>query len=56
MTLKQGFYINNTNVIRITKKLEETGKNIERNGNPKIIFFELSLSLTKLLTHEKVIH
>ena len=29
--------------------LEESVKNIERNANPKIIFYELSLQFMKLL-------
>lgn len=41
--------INNKNCILIIEKIEEAIRNTESNGNKKIIFFELSLSLTKLL-------
>ena len=42
-------FINNKNSILIIEKTDEAIRNIERNGNRKIIFFELSLSLIQLL-------
>ena len=38
-----------TTLYKITQLLEESIKNIERNANPKIIFYELSLQFMKLL-------
>ena len=42
-------FIHEENAIPIIEKLEETIKSINRNGNPKIIFFELSLQMIKFL-------
>ena len=42
-------FIHQDNIIIISEKLEECIKNIERNANPKIMFYELSLQLMKLL-------
>ena len=42
-------FVHENNIIQITKLVEESIKNIERNANPKIIFYELSLQLAKLL-------
>ena len=42
-------FIHEGNIIEISEKLEECIKNIERNANSKIMFYELSLQLMKLL-------
>ena len=42
-------FIHEENTISIIEKLEETIKALNRNGNPKILFFELSLQMIKLL-------
>ena len=42
-------FVHENNIIQITQLLEESIKNIERNANPKIIFYELSLQFMKLL-------
>ena len=42
-------FLHERNIVDITEKLEGCIKNIERNANAKIIFYELSLQLTKLL-------
>lgn len=42
-------YLHQDNIIEISEKLEECVKNIERNANPKIMFYELSLQFMKLL-------
>ena len=42
-------FVHEKNIIQITQLLEESIKNIERNANPKIIFYELSLQFMKLL-------
>ena len=42
-------FVHENNIIQITKIVEESIKNIERNANSKIIFYELSLQLMKLL-------
>lgn len=42
-------FVHEKNIIQITQILEESIKNIERNANPKIIFYELSLQFMKLL-------
>ena len=42
-------FIHQDNIIEISEKLEECVKNIERNVNSKIMFYELSLQLMKLL-------
>ena len=45
-------FINNKNSILIIEKIDEAIRNIEKNGNRKIIFFELSLSLIQLLKNK----
>ena len=42
-------FINEENVILIVEKLEETINAINRNGNAKIVFFETSLEIMRLL-------
>jgi len=42
-------FIHEGNISDISEKLEECIKNIERNANAKIMFYELSLQLMKLL-------
>lgn len=42
-------FIHEGNISEISEKIEESIKNIERNANSKIIFYELSLQLTILL-------
>ncbi len=48
-------YVNETNIEEIFKLLNESLINIERNANPKLIFINLSLSLTKLIHRKKII-
>ena len=42
-------FINEGNISEITEKIEDCIKNIERNANAKIMFYELSLQIIKLL-------
>ena len=42
-------FIHEKNIVNISEKIEECSRNIERNGNTKIIFYELSLQMMKLL-------
>lgn len=42
-------FIHQDNIIQITKILEEGIENIERNGNVKIMLYELSLQMMRLL-------
>jgi DNA polymerase-3 subunit delta' len=42
-------FIHGENSVSIFKKTEKAIKNIERNANPKILFYELSLQMTRLL-------
>lgn len=42
-------FIHGKNSINMTEKLEETIRFLNRNANSKILFFELSLSIAKLL-------
>ena len=42
-------FVHEGNIKNITEKLEESVVNIERNANSKILFYELSLQLMKLL-------
>ena len=42
-------FIHEGNISEISKKMEECIKNIERNANAKIMFYELSLQLITLL-------
>ena len=45
-------FIHENNIIEITEELERAIYHIERNGNAKIIFTDLSIRLTRLL-HKK---
>lgn len=45
-------FVNGTNILGITRELEDAIYHIERNGNPKIILTDLSIKLTRLL-HKK---
>lgn len=42
-------FIHENNILDITKELEEAIFHVERNGNSKIIFTDLSIKLTRLL-------
>ncbi|GMN07878.1 DNA polymerase III subunit delta' [Croceitalea sp. MTPC5] len=42
-------FIHENNVLAITEELEDAIYHVERNGNPKIIFTDLSIKLTRLL-------
>jgi DNA polymerase-3 subunit delta' len=45
-------FIHQNNIFEITSALEDAAYHIERNGNPKIIFTDLSIKLTRLI-HKK---
>jgi len=45
-------FVHQNNIFEITKALEDATYHIERNGNAKIIFTDLSISLTRLI-HKK---
>lgn len=45
-------FVHGANILEIIKALETAKYHIERNGNPKIIFTDLSIQLTRLL-HKK---
>jgi len=42
-------FIHDSNCVEIFERLEKAIKNIERNANPKILFYELSLQMALLL-------
>ncbi len=42
-------YVHHNNIVEINSALAEASYNIERNGNPKIIFTDLSIKLTRLI-------
>lgn len=42
-------FIHQNNIFEITETLEDASYHIERNGNPKIIFTDLSIQLTRLI-------
>src|SRR5690606_23001579 len=42
-------FVHGGNVMEIISALEDAGYHIERNGNAKIIFTDLSIQLTRLL-------
>ena len=42
-------FIHGENSVSIFEKIEKAIKNIERNANPKILFYELSLQMMRLL-------
>ncbi|WP_340076253.1 DNA polymerase III subunit delta' [Leptobacterium sp. I13] len=45
-------FVHESNIVEIIKELEDSSYHIERNGNAKIIFTDLSIKLTRLL-HKK---
>ena len=45
-------FIHQNNIFEITAALEDASYHIERNGNAKIIFTDLSIHLTRLI-HKK---
>jgi len=45
-------FVHQNNIIEISRSLEEAEYHIERNGNAKIIFSDLSIKLTRLI-HQK---
>ena len=45
-------FVHQNNIFEITAALEDAAYHIERNGNPKIIFADLSIQLTRLI-HKK---
>ncbi len=45
-------FVHNNNIVEITEALENATYHIERNGNAKIIFTDLSMQLTRLI-HRK---
>ncbi|MCM2302952.1 MAG: DNA polymerase III subunit delta', partial [Flavobacteriaceae bacterium] len=42
-------FIHSGNIIDITKEIDDAIYHIERNGNAKIIFLDLSIKLTRLI-------
>ncbi|TVZ16156.1 ATP-binding protein [Maribacter sp. MAR_2009_72] len=46
-------FVHENNILDITKELEDAIYHIERNGNAKIIFTDLSIKLTRLLHRKK---
>ena len=42
-------FVHHNNIFEIVKALEDTSYHIERNGNAKILFTDLSISLTRLI-------
>ena len=42
-------FIHGENSVSIFEEIEKAIKNIERNANPKILFYELSLQMMRLL-------
>lgn len=42
-------FIHSANILEITKELDEAIYHIERNANPRILFLDLSIKLTRLL-------
>lgn len=45
-------FVHQNNIFEITEALESASYHIERNGNPKLIFSDLSIQLTRLI-HKK---
>lgn len=45
-------FVHENNIVTIVKELEDAIYHVERNGNSKIIFTDLSIKLTRLL-HKK---
>ena len=42
-------FVHQNNIFEIISALEDASYHIERNGNPKIIFTDLSIKLTRLI-------
>lgn len=45
-------FVNDKNILEIFEEISEAMYHVERNGNPKIIFTDLSIKLTRLI-HKK---
>ena len=45
-------FVHENNILALTQELEDAIYHVERNGNSKIIFTDLSIKLTRLL-HKK---
>ena len=48
-------FIHQNNIYEITEALEDAAYHIERNGNAKIIFTDLSIKLTRLIHRPEVV-
>ena len=48
-------FVNGGNIVQITEEIEEVIRLINRNANPKILFFDLCLKLTKLINSKSKI-
>ena len=42
-------FVNEENILDFYKEVQQGFSDIERNGNPKIIFLDISIKLTRLL-------
>ena len=42
-------FVNNKNVMQLTKEFNDAHYHIERNANPKILFTDLSIKMIRLL-------
>ena len=42
-------FVNEENILGFYKEVQQGFSDIERNGNPKIIFLDISIKLTRLL-------
>lgn len=47
-------FIHNNNILAVTKEIEDAIYHVERNGNARIIFTDLSIKLTRLLHTKSV--
>ncbi|MDP2089297.1 MAG: DNA polymerase III subunit delta' [Flavobacteriaceae bacterium] len=47
-------FIHSNNILDITQEIYEAIYHVERNGNPKIIFLDLSIKLTRLIHKKEV--
>ena len=48
-------FVHQNNIFEITTALEDASYHIERNGNPKIIFTDLSIKLTRLIHAKELV-
>ena len=48
-------FVNGGNIVQITEEIEEAIRLINRNANPKSLFFDLCLKLTKLINSKSKI-